>query len=153
MVLSTLGYQGTNLDSFIEFLKRNEIKVLIDVRENPISRKKGFSKNSLRKAVVENEINYVHFPALGSEREIRKEYRITKDWEKFSVKYNEYLNSRNEDLNELTDLIDNNHCCLMCFEADYHLCHRSIITDVLKDEYNKKIIINHLALEKKEALA
>ena len=45
--LYTIGYSGFDIESFIDKLLLNEIECLIDVREIPISRKKGFSKNAL----------------------------------------------------------------------------------------------------------
>jgi uncharacterized protein (DUF488 family) len=145
MVVSTLGYQGLNLSAFIDLLKQNGIQVLVDVRENPISRKKGFSKNALDKAVNENNIKYLHFPALGSPRKIRKEYHDTCDWGEFSRRYSDYLETQQDAIHRLSDVVKNECCCLMCFESDYQFCHRSILTEFLKKDMECDAEIKHLS--------
>jgi len=40
----TIGYQSKSIDDLISQLKSHDISTLVDVREIPISRKKGFSK-------------------------------------------------------------------------------------------------------------
>jgi len=146
MVLSTLGYQGVDIDNFIDFLIQNKIEVLIDVRKNPISRKKGFSKKSLSEKVTKEGIEYVHFPELGSKKDLRNEYKQTNDWNKFSIEYLNYLNSKNFEIQELEKIILKNSCCLMCFEADYNFCHRSLISNHIENELADLIEIRHLTM-------
>lgn len=43
-VVYTIGYEGIDLEQFIDIIKKNHIDTIIDVRKNPVSRKKGFSK-------------------------------------------------------------------------------------------------------------
>lgn len=147
MVLSSVGYEGTIPKEFFSTLKANDIQVLIDVRENPVSRKKGFSKNALRQSAEQNGIKYYHFPLLGSQREIRKEYRSNNNWIWFSNQYNTYLESQENEIERLFDVIWQENCCLMCFEADYTLCHRSLLIEHLQEESEQPLIINHLSLE------
>lgn len=45
--LFTLGYEGLVLDAFIARLQAAQVKTVVDVRELPLSRKKGFSKISI----------------------------------------------------------------------------------------------------------
>ena len=45
---------------------------MIDVRKNPISRKKGFSKTKLSEQLKEHGIKYFHLPNLGIESSLRK---------------------------------------------------------------------------------
>ena len=49
MHLSTIGYEGKDIQTFIALVKRESITALIDVREKPISRKKVFLRISCRK--------------------------------------------------------------------------------------------------------
>ena len=48
-VLFTVGYEGRSIDHYLNLLIENNIKLLCDVRYNPISMKYGFSKNQLDK--------------------------------------------------------------------------------------------------------
>ena len=47
MNLYTAGYEGLTIDAFIARLKQAGIDRVLDVREYPLSRKKGFSKKCL----------------------------------------------------------------------------------------------------------
>lgn len=49
--LFTIGYEGKTLERFLNQLIQHRVRVLCDVRRNPVSMKFGFSKNPLRKAV------------------------------------------------------------------------------------------------------
>lgn len=46
-VLSTIGYEGHTLESYLTTLIKSGVTILCDVRRNSISRKYGFSKNTL----------------------------------------------------------------------------------------------------------
>ncbi len=70
--LFTIGYEGRDIDEFVSLLKDNGITRLIDVREIPFSRKKGFSKSRLNERLQNENIDYVHIKALGSPSEIRE---------------------------------------------------------------------------------
>jgi uncharacterized protein (DUF488 family) len=50
--LFTVGYEGESLESFLSTLRSNYINYLIDVREVPLSRKKGFSKTALSETLT-----------------------------------------------------------------------------------------------------
>lgn len=49
----TIGYEGASVDQLIDTLLNLGVEVLADVRELPLSRKKGLSKNSLRERLNE----------------------------------------------------------------------------------------------------
>ena len=53
VTLFTIGYESKSVESYTNQLIRENIKVLCDVRKNPLSMKYGFSKNQL-KNIVEN---------------------------------------------------------------------------------------------------
>src|ERR1700689_2559801 len=65
MKLYTVGYEGWYIEEFVPFLKAKKIRCVADLRKNPVSRKKGFSKNKLRDHLATVGIYYVHLGALG----------------------------------------------------------------------------------------
>src|SRR5512137_2491373 len=73
----TLGYEGRKLDQFLLILKGNNVRRLIDVRNNPFSLKPGYSKNQLEKSLDAIGVYYLHLPELGIESRRRK--NLTKD--------------------------------------------------------------------------
>ena len=124
--LLTIGYEGLDLDHFLKFLVANSVDVLVDVREIPISRKKGFSKTALSEALAEEGILYEHLKALGSPSPIRKQLKEDWDYEAFFSAYEDYLDEQKEALKELRRIVEaHDRVCLMCFEKLHKECHRS----------------------------
>ena len=115
-VAYTIGYEGCKLEEFVARLQEQQIKVLIDIREKPASRKRGFSKTPLREALEEAGIEYVHVKALGSPSAIRYEYKNGGDKETFFTAYRAYLKTQLAYLRTVLDAVREKTCCLMCLE-------------------------------------
>ncbi len=142
--LFTTGYEGENIHDFILKLLTNKISVVIDIREIPLSRKKGFSKNALKTILNENEIHYIHYKQLGSPKKIRHKLHEDRDYESFFNEYRSYISGQLSVLDELKETINSGNACLLCFEKDHKTCHRSIVAEELNDKvYNNTLdIIN-----------
>jgi uncharacterized protein (DUF488 family) len=78
----TLGYENAAIDDFIATLQALHIEKIIDIREYPFSRKKGFSKGVLRALLEVNNIGYVHLKGLGDPKQGRQAARAG-DYEEF----------------------------------------------------------------------
>lgn len=124
MKLFTIGYEGLTEARFFELLQQHGIEALLDVRELPVSRKRGFSKSSLALAATQRGLSYLHLGALGCPREIRYQYREDGDWNCYSRRFLDYLDTQTQALDELAALAGQRTCCLLCFEADVNFCHR-----------------------------
>ena len=74
-LLYTVGYEGADLSDFLNTLKVHKIKQIIDVRDLPLSRKRGFSKNALAAALAKIGITYLHLKALGDPKPGREAAR------------------------------------------------------------------------------
>ncbi len=147
MILYTIGFQGAHLPEFLNTLERSGVDLLVDIRENAISRKPGFSKNALRDALAEVNIGYVHYRALGPIRAVRQTYAKTHDWDWLKQQYLESIQTQPDLLRELMAQIYQHTCCLLCFEADPALCHRSILAQYLHDELDPEIEVRHLLVD------
>lgn len=144
MLLTTIGYEGLDVNTFFDILQQNKIETLVDIRELPLSRKRGFSKSALINNAEIAGINYVHISELGAPRNVRHEYRDDEDWQRFSERYKAYLHTQQEPLDQLAELVSRCTCCLMCFEADYRKCHRSYVTNALWVKFDGELQVNHL---------
>lgn len=71
----SVGYERRNVEEFVELLSVNRVDVLVDVRLNPIPRKRGFSKPALTKALDDVGIVYRHERSLGNPKENRDPFR------------------------------------------------------------------------------
>lgn len=131
----TIGYEGTDIDRFVATLVDVGVGVLVDVRAVTVSRKKGFSKNGL-KARLENEgIKYVHLRGLGDPKPGREAARAGR-YDEFRAIYTKHLISdeAQEALALLSGLSLEQSTCLMCFERDPKVCHRSLVALALNDD-------------------
>lgn len=125
--LFTVSYEGTDLPTFIERLHVAGVRTLVDVRELPLSRKPGFSKRSLSDALLAADVAYVHMPALGCPRWIRDRYRTDRDWQLYTRDFLQHLRSCKSSVHELLKLSRAKTVALMCFEADFSMCHRTYV--------------------------
>ncbi len=89
-VLFTIGYQGISLEEYLNRLLKNGVKVLVDVRNNPLSMKYGFSRSQLQRYCGSIGIEYVHFPEVGIQSEQRKELNTQADYDKLFAVYRQY---------------------------------------------------------------
>lgn len=129
----TIGYQSHNPSSFLRLLSANGVGLVVDVRRNPTSRKRGFSKESLQRLVARVGIEYLHLPDLGTPPAIRKFYQRTGDVAVALRRYEKYLRLQRDSLRELTGLVRCKVLCLLCLESDYTSCHRSVIARELSE--------------------
>jgi len=129
----TIGYEGRELEEFVARLREQQVEVLIDIREKPASRKPGFSKTPLREALEDVGIEYLHVKALGSPSTIRYEYKRGGDKETFFKAYRAYLRTQVAHLRTVLDAVREKTCCLMCLERHAMDCHRSTVSDMLKE--------------------
>jgi uncharacterized protein (DUF488 family) len=128
----TIGYEGTDIERFIQTLKLVGVEQLVDVRAVPISRKKGFSKNGLRERLEVAGIRYVHLSSLGDPKPGREAARAG-NYEKFRKIYGKHISepAAQVSLKTLANLVEEAPTCLMCFERDPAECHRSIVASKL----------------------
>lgn len=132
--LLTIGYEGRNLENYLNTLLRESVTVLCDVRRNPLSRKYGFSKGTLSKACVGVGIRYEHLPELGIPSECRKNLVSQGDYDAlFDTYERETLAQQRESLNRIESWIAAGHrVALTCYEALPGQCHRSRVARVLQ---------------------
>ena len=136
--LFTIGYTGLTLDEFVEHLVVANVESLLDVREIPISRKRGFSKNALAEKLEESGIHYRHFKWLGSPKVLRHEVRETRDYHTFFRGVARHLRQplSAAHLEEALEMARQERCCLMCCCEDWQFCHRRCVVDeMLKKQH------------------
>jgi uncharacterized protein (DUF488 family) len=133
--IGSVGYERhKDHRAFAQHLKDAGVERLVDVRELPISRRRGYAKTALSEAMADVGIEYVHVRALGNPKPFRDMYksgRVTEGRER----YERYLRAERLDaLRALVPVLREKRSALMCVEHDPTTCHRTVITDVLRDE-------------------
>lgn len=137
--LCTIGYEGAEISEFLQTLQDARVDILVDVRELPLSRRKGFSKNALREHLANAGIRYRHERDLGSPREMRHRLRLDWDYDRFFEEYQGHLSAQKDVLNSLANELKGN-VAFMCYERHAHDCHRSSVASALSDRLRKKPI-------------
>ena len=135
-VLFTIGYEGKSIEAFINMLIQNGVKLICDVRKNPLSRKYGFSKSKLEHITSTVGIKYIHIPDLGIDSNKRNSLETDEDYLALFDDYSETLPNLDPYLEWVYSLLCSNiRVALMCYEKDAAKCHRHVIKDYLTNTH------------------
>lgn len=122
--LFTIGYEGRALDELIAELQVNRVERVIDVRELPLSRRRGFSKTPLGEALAEHDIEYVHMRQAGNPYRRQKD-ELARD--ELLAKYKRHLAGAAQAISDVVDVARGRRVSLLCYERHPAECHRSIL--------------------------
>ncbi len=144
--LFTIGYEGITLEQYINKLIIYDVKVLCDVRKNPLSMKYGFSKKQLTNACEGVGIQYIHIPEVGIESSKRRELNTQKDYDDLFIDYkNEVLSKEIEKQQQILSLLQTQkRVALTCFEANIHQCHRKHLAESVSQMKGFTYEIKHI---------
>ena len=144
-LLYTIGYEKALLKDVVSTLAAARVATLIDVRDRPISRRPGFSKRQLAAAVEDAGMRYLHLRALGTPPEGRLANR-RREWDQFWAIVEERLASAEAELalQEAGEIAKAAPSCLLCYEADWQICHRRRIAEILAQRHG--FAVSHLAV-------
>lgn len=131
VTLYTIGYERRAIEAFIGTLLGHKIEVIADVRENPFSHKKDFSRRNMESTLAAAGIRYYHFRNLGAPKYLRDRLKLDHDYIQFNKDFITHLQVQTDTLNDMYNLMNNNILCLMCMEQDQAFCHRRLIAEKL----------------------
>jgi uncharacterized protein (DUF488 family) len=132
----TIGHSTRSAEQFIGLLEEFQIKLLVDVRLLPGSRRyPQFDQETLRQWLAEQGIGYEHFRELGGRRKPRPDSTNTA-WHNEAFRgYADYMETPafQNGVDRLIELADKTGpTAIMCAEAVWWRCHRGLIADFLK---------------------
>ncbi len=132
----TIGHSTRSREDFLFLLEANGIKLLADVRLLPGSKRyPHFNREALAESLVSRQITYEHFPELGGRRKARPDSPNTA-WRNLSFRgYADHMETPEfqHGVARLLDLTSaTGPTAIMCAEAVWWSCHRSLISDYLK---------------------
>ncbi len=131
--LYTIGYEGISLEAYLNKLLRHDIKTLIDVRNNPMSQKFGFSKSQLIHYCEGLNIEYIHFADVGIQSQYRQELKEQSDYDNLFDNYKKITIPTTLSTQEkiLGLLKEKKRIALTCFEANICQCHRKPLAEAI----------------------
>ncbi|MEM9079769.1 MAG: DUF488 family protein [Verrucomicrobiota bacterium] len=136
--LFTIGYEGDSIDGYLNRLIHNNVRLLCDVRRNPLSRKTGFSKRQLESYCRKVDIEYSHLPELGIPSHRRRRLESMADYQTLFAEYRaEDLPEARHAIEELGKLLKKyKRIALTCFEKEHECCHRHCVADEMHEILN-----------------
>lgn len=139
-----MGYEGRTPKAFVDTLLRHGVTRAVDVRQLPLSRRRGFSKTALAGLLEAHGIAYSSMRDLGTPADLRHSYRDTGDFGTLKKAYLAHLRSNDPAVGDLYDLATSDRCCLVCFEKDPARCHRSLLADRVARRNGHRLEVQHL---------
>lgn len=133
----TVGHSTRSAQEFNHILSVHEIAVLVDVRSFPGSRRyPQFNRENLQQSLAGGGIQYHHSPALGGRRRPNPNSK-NMAWKNASFRaYADHLDSAEfkQGIKELLEVARKDRTAIMCAEALWWRCHRSLIADYLRSQ-------------------
>jgi uncharacterized protein (DUF488 family) len=131
----TVGHSTRSGEEFTALLTAHQVELVADVRAFASSRRyPQFNKENLAGALKELGVGYRHMPELGGRRQPSKSSRNIA-WKNASFRgYADYMETENfrEGVGSLLAGAREKRTAIMCAEALWWRCHRSLIADYLK---------------------
>ena len=131
----TIGHSTRTIEEFLDLLFSFDIKILADIRRLPGSTKyPQFDQNALKKSLEENGIHYVYIEDLGGRRPAKKDSKNTTWRNKSFQGYADYMETESfaNGVAELGKYAFEKPTAMMCSEAVWCRCHRSMVSDYFK---------------------
>jgi uncharacterized protein (DUF488 family) len=131
-----VGYEGAALDAFVARLASSGVSLLVDVRLNAISRKRGFSKRGLAEALNESGIRYEHAPEQGNPTWNRTGFSgSAPEAAAARAAYGQLLQTElaTARLDAIAEAAAAALIAVMCVESDECRCHRDVVLRHVRD--------------------
>jgi hypothetical protein len=125
--------------AFARHVQEAGVERLIDVRELPISRRRGYAKTALGQAMADVGVEYVHIRALGNPKPYRDLYKSGRIEEGRRCYEQHLLREQRGALESLIPLLREKRSALMCVEHNAATCHRTVIVEALRSEFGLKL--------------
>lgn len=137
LTIYTIGHSTRSFEEFLALLQSFNIRVLADIRRLPGSRKfPQFDQDDLKKSLANNGIEYIYHEDLGGRRKPAANSKNTAWRNKSFQAYADYMETDTfkNAAESLKSYALEKPTAMMCSEAVWWRCHRSMVSDYLKAE-------------------
>lgn len=143
----TVGYEGLSVDGFLNGLLANGIAQILDVRNNPVSRRYGFHRSTLARLAGRLEIDYLNIPELGITSVDREGLSSEADYAALFDRYEaDVIPRETESVRRVGTMTRERASALVCMERSSRSCHRSRLAAAMAEETGLAVI--HLDIPK-----
>jgi len=127
--IHSIGYDDRTPEELVDDLRRHGVTEVVDVRMNPISRRKGFSKKGLAATLEAAGIGYRHDRPLGNPPDNRAAFRRGDPAARARVQA--AVDAAPDVVDELAEVAVHRSIALLCICRDHDRCHRSVVAEAL----------------------
>ena len=141
----TIGHSTHTIDYFIKRINQHNISLVCDVRSQPYSRYNShFNKENIKKALLENEIEYLFLGKELGGRSTNTSCYNNKGQLQYHLLSQELLFKKG--LEKVIEKIQIHNIALMCSEAEPLQCHRTILVcrQLYQTKNVSKVKIQHI---------
>lgn len=145
MKIYTIGFTKKSAKKFFELLRASGAKRVVDVRLNNVSQLAGFAKRDDLAYFLEKicGMQYVHLPLLAPTQEMLDEYKKNGgDWSTYEARFLDLMEKRKIEREIPKEVIEDG--CLLCSEDKPHHCHRRIVAEYFRRNWDGDSSISHL---------
>lgn len=144
----TIGYEGMSIDEFLAVLLRKGIRRIIDTRNSSLSRKYGFSAETLQRRCEEFGVEYRRLPELGIPSSVR--HQGTGEQSLWGYYRRTVISKSDSALALVSSACLESPSALLCFESNPQECHRHILAGAVSDKTGLPVV--HFRREKNKWL-
>ena len=132
-IIYTIGFTKKSLRDFVETLRREGVKRVVDVRLRNTSQLAGWSKQPDFAYLLEEgfRIAYEHRPEFAPTDELLDAYKRDRDWARYEERFNQLLAERRPEA-EARELLKKDSICLLCAEPAANKCHRRMVAEYMQ---------------------
>jgi uncharacterized protein (DUF488 family) len=151
-ILYTIGFTKKTAEEFFGLLQNAGVRKVVDIRENPGGQLSGFAKHPDLGFFLDRIIGaeYVREPLLAPTPEIRRAYKLTRDWQQYERSFLELMQER-----RIPDLIEpgayEGRVALLCSEASPEKCHRRLVAELFTEHWKRldhAVEVKHLVIDR-----
>jgi uncharacterized protein (DUF488 family) len=122
----TAGYEGLQVDGFLNLVPQSGIRRVVDVRNNPVSRRYGFHKATFASLCERLDIEYCHEPEVGIPSDWRCDLVTQADYDRLFGRYvKDVLPKQPNVIQRIAGWVSSAPSVLVCQEEQPACCHRS----------------------------
>ena len=141
----TIGFAGSSAENFFERLRGAGVRKVIDTRLWASSQLAGFAKKKDLPYFLKEiaNIDYEYRKELAPSDDILKPFKNNQlSWDEYEVQYIDLIKHRN--IANILNPDEVHEACFLCACKTEHHCHRRLLAEYLRREWNRPVEIVHL---------
>ena len=141
----TIGFTKKKAADFFSLLIENDVKLVVDIRLNNTSQLAAFAKFPDIEYFLYKicNIDYIHDKSFSPEESTLSKYKKKLiSWEQYEDEFNSTMLNRSIESYIRDNYSKYDNLCLLCSEAEADQCHRRLLANIFKEQFNDIEIIH-----------